>query len=311
MIDRLAQRQRAAWQRPPSSASSVSSTSPAFSTFPASLPAALSRLARLRSRGLLLLVMACAAFVPASGAFAQGATQAASEQVTQGGVGDPRTRAKLHTELGSLYFQDGNMAVALEELRIAISADPAYAPAFNVRGLVHVYLREIALAENDFREALRLAANDPEINNNYGWFLCQQSGREKDAITYFMRALQNPLYQTPERAWLNAGQCALKTGDIAAADDYFQKSLRFAPNNAQAMLQLAGISYLRGDFVAARNRLGEVLRKVEPNAEALWLGLRIERHLGDRAAEASYASQLRRRFPASPEFQKLSKGEYE
>lgn len=269
--------------------------------------------ARAYARGRLLLALLAvgAAFLPASAALAQVATQAASEQTTQGGVGDPRTRAKLHTELGSLYFQDGNMAVALEELRIAIAADPSYAPAFNVRGLVNVYLREIALAESDFKEALRLAGNDPEINNNYGWFLCQQAGREKDAIAYFMRALQNPLYQTPERAWLNAGQCALKAGDITAADDYFQKSLRFAPNNPQAQLQLAGISYLRGDFLAARNRLGEVLRAVEPNAEALWLGLRIERHLGDRAAEASYASQLRRRFPASPEYQKLSKGEYE
>lgn len=263
-----------------------------------------------RARGLLAATALLVAMLPATAVFAQGATPATSEQVTQGGVGDPRTRAKLHTELASLYFQDGNMAVALEELRIAIAADATYAPAFNVRGLVHVYLREIPLAENDFKEALRLASNDPEINNNYGWFLCQ-IGREKESITFFMRALQNPLYQTPERAWLNAGQCSLKAGDIASADDYFQKALRFSPDNAQAMLQLANISYLRGDFNGAHTRLGEVLRRVEPNAEALWLALRIERRLGDRAAEASYASQLRRRFPASPEYQKLSKGEYE
>ena len=51
-------------------------------------------------------------------------------------MADPRTRAKLHTELGSLYFQDGNMAVALDELRIAIEADSDYASAYNVRGLV-------------------------------------------------------------------------------------------------------------------------------------------------------------------------------
>ena len=37
---------------------------------------------------------------------------------------DPRARAKIHTELGALYFQDGNVPVAMEELTIAIYLDP-------------------------------------------------------------------------------------------------------------------------------------------------------------------------------------------
>ena len=32
---------------------------------------------------------------------------------------DPRTRATMHTELASLYFEDGNLIVALEELTLA------------------------------------------------------------------------------------------------------------------------------------------------------------------------------------------------
>ena len=57
---------------------------------------------------------------------------------------DPRNRAKIHTELGALYFQDGNMAVAIDELRIALDADSSYYPAYSVRGLVHAYLKEYA-----------------------------------------------------------------------------------------------------------------------------------------------------------------------
>ena len=45
-----------------------------------------------------------------------------------GEVGDPRNRARLHTELASLYYSSGNMAVALEELRAASAADSGYAP---------------------------------------------------------------------------------------------------------------------------------------------------------------------------------------
>jgi len=50
---------------------------------------------------------------------------------------------------------------------------------------------------------------------------------------------------------------------------------------------------------------------VEPSAESLWLALRIERKLGDTATEMSLATQLRRRFPGSREYQALVKGIYE
>lgn len=262
---------------------------------------------RLLGISCLGVVLALSMIAPAS---AQNATQATSEIEGSGGPGDPRTRAKLHTELGSLYFQDGNMAVALAELKIAIAILPEYAPAYNVRGLVRLYLREMALAEEDFKEALRLAENDPEINNNYGWFLCQ-TAREKDSIPYFMRAIKNPLYQTPDRAYLNAGRCSQKAGDIDSAEDFFQKALRFSPDNPQALMQLASINYARGNLELAKKQLADVLRKVEPNAELLWLALRIERRLGDRLAEASYGSQLRRKFSGSLEYQELLKGNFE
>ena len=96
-------------------------------------------------------------------------------------VGDARNRAKIHTELASLYFENANMAVALEEVRIALAADAGYAPAYNVRGLVHMYLRENGAADESFRRAVALAPGDPEVNNNYGWFLCQ-TGREREAL---------------------------------------------------------------------------------------------------------------------------------
>ena len=50
---------------------------------------------------------------------------------------------------------------------------------------------------------------------------------------------------------------------------------------------------------------------VAPSAEALWLALRIERKLGERVAEQSYANQLRRRFPSSPEYQALQRGSFD
>ncbi|MGB4674393.1 MAG: type IV pilus biogenesis/stability protein PilW [Azovibrio sp.] len=223
---------------------------------------------------------------------------------------DARTRARLHTELGAMYFQDGNLAVALEEVGIAIESDSSYASAYSVRGLVNAALREFPAAEADFKKALSLAPGDPDISNNYGWFLCQQGARPKESIPYFLSAIKNPLYSTPDRAFANAGACALKAGDFAAARDYLTQALRLAPDGGlMAQLQLAKLAYAEGNFVEARNRFAEVMRvSGQPTAEALWLGARIHRKLGNKVEEESMVAQLRRLYPTSPEFQEFLKG---
>lgn len=223
---------------------------------------------------------------------------------------EPRARAKIHTELGALYFQDGNVPVAMEELTIAIYLDPTYAPAYSMRALVHNYLKEPQYAEDNFREAVRYAPDDPEIANNYGWFLCQ-GDKKKEAMAQFERALRNRLYQTPERAYLNAGQCAVSMGDYSVGEDYLQKAYRMMGGNPVAGLRLADLYYRTGRLDEARKELSDIGRKMEPNAETLWLGARVERKLGDREAEARFATQLRRKFPASREYQELLKGNYE
>ena len=56
----------------------------------------------------------------------------------------------------------------------------------------------------------------------------------------------------------------------------------------------------------------EAVKMMEPpSAEALWLGVRIERKLGNRAAEGGFASQLRSRYPSSMEYQEFLKGNFE
>lgn len=258
-----------------------------------------------------LVVFILATVLGISFAWAQGALPAYQPEAAQASVPkDNRTRAKLHTELASLYFQGGNLIVALEELTIAISIDPDYAPAYSTRGLALYHIREFDSADKDFRRALSLNEKDPEINNNYGWYLCQ-TGKVRESIPYFEKAIRNPLYATPEIAHLNAGACHAKLGELDLAEAYVRKTLRFSPDNPQALFQLANISYQRGNVDAARAQLMNIVRANEPSAEVLWLLLRVERRLGDATAEASLATQLRRKYPDSPETQMLLKGNFE
>jgi len=228
----------------------------------------------------------------------------------KGEVGDPRNRAKIHTELASLYFQRGNMGVALEELRIAIAADPAYAQAYGMFGLVYMELRELKLAEQNFQRALGLAPQDPDLNHNYGWFLCQ-IGRESDGIKYFVQATQNPLYTTPSRSFAAAGICALRKDRIGEAEGFFQRALKVEPDDPASLLQLGLIRYRQGNYGDSRTLVSRFNKLIEPTPESLWLALRIERKLGDRMAEASFASQLSRRYPGSREHQLLQRGDFD
>lgn len=253
---------------------------------------------------MALLLAGCTVTGTGSG---EGAQQAVSAQPA---ASEAQQRAKVHTELGSLYMLDGRSAIALEEARIALSADPNYAPAYNLLGLTHMVLNEPRLAEENFQRAFRLAPGDPEISNNYGWFLCQ-NGRESGAISYFMAAARNPLYTTPTKPYTNAGICSVRLKDDKAAEDYLLTALRLSPTNTQALFWLADIAYRKGRYSEARQWTTDIEKMMEPTAEVVWLGLRIERKLANREAEARYASQLRRRFPGSPEQRLLSQGQYD
>ena len=90
----------------------------------------------------------------------------------------------------------------------------------------------------------------------------------------------------------------------------FLRALEVEPGNRQALFHLAAISYRRGVMEATKRYLSELHEGGEPTAESLWLSIRVEHRLGDRAAEASLVQQLRRRFPASPEFQAFLQGQY-
>lgn len=254
-------------------------------------------------------LLACA-LVALAGCAAQPTGPVGNTGTIVGEPSAPRNRARIHTELATMYYARGNMSVALEELRTAVAADPTYATAHGVFGLVYKELRENTLAEESFRRALGHAPGDPDINHNYGWFLCQ-IGRESEAKPYFLRALDNPLYATPARTFAAAGICALRSGELAVAEDNLQRALRLDPNLPIALLQFAQLRYTQGRYDEARRLLTQHAAVARPSAESLWLALRVERRLGARAAEQSYAIQLRRRFPNSPEFQQLQRGIYE
>lgn len=227
----------------------------------------------------------------------------------QGGTTQTLASAKVHTELAALYYERAQLGIALDELRQALSAEPDYAPAYNVRGLVHMALREDKEAEEDFLHSLQLDVINSEAHNNYGWFLCQR-GRERESVKQFLAALKNPLYTTPEKAYLNAGVCSRKAGEMKDAEEFLQKALLLHPGMPEALLGMAELDFANGNYAAAKADFARFAQDDPTNlsADNLWLAIRIQRKLGDKNAEDSYALQLRKRFPDSRETQLMLQG---
>lgn len=222
-------------------------------------------------------------------------------------------RAAIRLQLAVNYYQEGQLQVALDEVKQAIAASPDVAEAYGVRALIYAKLGEQALAEESFQRALRLAPRNPDLGNNYGSWLCQQ-GHPAQAMPYFEAALKNPLNQTPLNALLNAGSCGLKNKQYDVAERYFLDALRYDADHPTTNASLARVYFERRDYQRAGFFINRLTAAAKPGAlppDVLWLAIRIDRKLGDKESETSMVTQLRRHFPASAEFAAFQRGAFD
>lgn len=221
-----------------------------------------------------------------------------------------RRRAGIRLQLAASYYQQRQFAVALEQTRQALDLDPNLATGYGLLGLIHMELDDRAQADANFSRALRLEPDNPEINNNYGWFLCR-SGREREALAYFQRAAADRLYATPALPLRNAGVCLMQVKDYAAAEPFLRRSFELDASSPVTKFQLARL-YLATRQLDRANFYFSLLEKdYAPSAESLWLGLRIARAQGDVHAERQYAEKIRQLFPNSEEASLLRRGAFD
>ncbi|HYC37589.1 MAG TPA: type IV pilus biogenesis/stability protein PilW [Usitatibacter sp.] len=231
-------------------------------------------------------------------------TSTETRLVTDAAGADGRRRAEVHTALAGEYYARGNHAVALEETRLALKDDPTYAQAHNMQALVYMELREDTAARKAFDKALRLSPNNPELLNNFGWFLCLQNETDR-GLSMMQRAASDTLYASPEKAMLSAGLCLRRAGRMEEAEQQLRRAVLVRPDLIGALFNLADISLALGKPKDAEIYLLRYMRLSQPTLEALALGVRVARANGDKVAEDSFMQQLRRRFADSPQLRAL------
>ncbi len=240
-------------------------------------------------RCMLLLVVTCLWLVGC-------ASQAERDEKTA----RHSSRVQTLTQLGANYLSRNQLDIAQQELERALALNADDSQANHIMGLLQIRLKRDDLADNYFRRAIREQPQNSDARNSYGVFLCER-GRLDEADAQFRVAIQEPLYKSPEQASLNAGICQMKKPDKQAAAGYFRNALKYDPRQPLALLHMARLSLEAGEALAARGFMQRYFEVAKDSPEALLLAFRIERSLGAKDAQASYALRLRGKFPESAE----------
>ena len=222
---------------------------------------------------------------------------------------ETRRRARIRLELASNDCENGQTAVALDEVKQALAADPTYADAFNLRGLIYMRMNDLAQADDSFRRALALRGGDPNLLHNYGWLLCQQQ-KYAEADQQFGRALASPAYTARSKTLMARGLCQSGAGRFAEAEDSLLKSYELDASNPVVGYHLAALLLRRNELTKAQFYIRRLNNSQFANSESLWLGIKVERALGETVAMRQLADQLRKRFPESLELGLYERGAF-
>jgi type IV pilus assembly protein PilF len=239
-----------------------------------------------------------------------GADLAHSDPPTESDDTEARRRARIRMELAVGYFEQGQTNVALDELKQVLAADPTFPDAYNLRGLIYMRMNDLRQAEENFRRAVSLNPRDGNTLHNLGWLQCQQR-RYDDAQRSFEQALANPFYGERAKTLMIQGLCHSSAGKKAEAEASLARAYELDAGNPIIGYNLANLLYGRGEFTRAQFLTRRLNNSQLANAETLWLGVKVERSLGDRLAMNQLADQLRRRFPQSREAKAYERGAFD
>lgn len=224
---------------------------------------------------------------------------------------DPARRAAIRLQLANAYFGEGRLDPALQEVNQALQLDDDLPGAHALLALVLDAKGDTPGAEAAFRRAVQLDPRDGGTLHNFGWMQCRL-GRHDAAAGLFNQALSSPGYRGVSQTLMVKGVCEARAGRLEQAEETLLRAYERDAGNPVTAVNLADVLYRRGEFDRARFYVRRVNQSAElSNAESLWLGLRIERQLGNRQGMMDLGRQLTSRYPNSREAVAYEAGRYE
>ena len=151
--------------------------------------------------------------------------------------------AQVHSNLGDVYKQAGNLKASIKSCKRAITLKPDLAEAHYNLGNAQLETGELDTAIESYGRAIQLKPDYAESHNNLG-FAQRKTDNFAAAIESFQHALQlKPDYA---EAHNNLGTELQRKGDLGGAIEAYENAIQLKP-----------------DYVGALNNLGNVYTEIE------------------------------------------------
>lgn len=220
--------------------------------------------------------------------------------------------ANTRLQLGAMHFQEGRNEIALNEVMRALQVYPEYVDAHSLQGWIYMAERDYLKADASFDRALRLRPGDPNTRYNQGWSQCQQKNFDM-AQLHFDAALAASRFASEDRArtLLAKVVCLRQAGSKEDLLPLMAQAYELNPGNPSIALNYAQVLFDQDNAQKARFYVQRLNNSEGVSAASLWLGIKVERKLGDSVAVRQLAGQLVQRFPTSPEREKFEQGTFD
>lgn len=206
-------------------------------------------------------------------------------------------KAMVHAKLAQGYLKQKQYAVAKDELDEALDINPNHSESNYIMALLMLELQQYEETEAHFERAVKTDNQNSAAAHDFGSYLCQ-TGREREAVTYFDIAASNPLFGQPHLSYMRAGECLARIGD-SGAENYLQRALAINPNLGPALYRLALLKHDNQEYLSARAYIQRFMAINKPQPASLMLAYKIESKLNATDYADQYRQQLMENFPGS------------
>lgn len=151
---------------------------------------------------------------------------------------EEQKESEYYYKVGLTYLNEDKYQMAFVQFQKALQLDPDNKNATNSLGRVYYQLEDYEKAKELFQKAVYLDPGFSDAYTNLG-VTYMKTGQWREAIESLKKALSNPLYLNPERAFYNKGICYYRLGQYELAVNEFKDAIRRAPSYAMPYYGLA------------------------------------------------------------------------
>lgn len=219
----------------------------------------------------------------------------------------PEQAVENYTQLGIGYLQNGHPDRARNRLQHALAINENYAPANDAMGMLWQTEGEFDLAEEFFKKAIKQDKKFTQAHHHLGrlYLQLQQYSQAHKELKY---AVEDRYYEGRPEAFNDLALTYYRENNIEQAIYAYSQTLRLAPYNAQALVNISTLMFETQDFNNSLKYFDRLDRLVKENrlthtAHSLWLGIKLATIQQNTERAVALASDLKRHFPESTEYQ--------